>query len=102
MGMSAANILRLEAAREKTLEIARDRVVPAPLVSDGTGRRLGTGGEFDPAAGTLRGIDIRTLLGPEAETGLILPILDDEILWDEQPTDYVPLIQKFQSSVEFR
>ena len=27
---------------------------------------------------------------------------DDEILWDEQPTDYVPLIQKFQASVEFR
>lgn len=26
---------------------------------------------------------------------------DDEILWKEQPTDYLPLIQKFQSSVAF-
>ena len=26
----------------------------------------------------------------------------EDILWDEQPTDYVPLIKKFQSSVTFQ
>ena len=38
---------RIEAIRSKTLEIARNRVVPAPLLADGSAFRLGTGGEFD-------------------------------------------------------
>lgn len=40
-------ITRLEAVRSKTLDIARNRVVPAPLVAEGTASRLGTGGQFD-------------------------------------------------------
>ncbi len=27
---------------------------------------------------------------------------EDDILWEEQPTDYLPLIKKFQASVKFR
>ena len=38
---------RIEAVRSKTMEIARNRVVPAPLLADGSAFRLGTGGEFD-------------------------------------------------------
>jgi hypothetical protein len=38
---------RLEIARRKTLEIARNRIVAAPLVAEGTAFRLGTGGQFD-------------------------------------------------------
>ena len=38
---------RLEAVRSKTLEIARNRVVSAPLLAEGSAFRLGTGGGFD-------------------------------------------------------
>jgi hypothetical protein len=38
---------RIEVLRDKTLEIARNRVVPAPLLTEGSALRLGTGGQFD-------------------------------------------------------
>ena len=38
---------RIDALRDKTLEIARSRVVPAPLLTEAAALRLGTGGQFD-------------------------------------------------------
>ena len=57
---------------------------------------------------TLRGgtLDDRSWIVPAGHTWIRsaqpwFEFQDDDILWDEQPTDYGPLIQKFQQSVAF-